>query len=641
MKKLNLIAATIVVGSIAFCSQNASAYTERNLISSRVSKDELKEILVPDRKWVPYPAYTDREGWDSLFGENKDKYIKRGEKALAHEWQRVKATDYLEFYRSGNRRIMEDPLNANNRAVADLLLAELAEGEGRFIDQLINGVYAGAEMTTWALSAHIKRRIPGSSLQPYDQPVIDLVAGDMGNLYSWVYYFLNKEFDMVNPEISRRLRHELLTRLLDPYLEYDQWWWDGSRNYNGQMLNNWTPWVLSNVLLTAMLMEEDKDKYVEIVNNTILGVDKFLNYIKGDGACEEGPSYWGHAAGKTLDYIDLLSKATGGKVDMSDDKLIKDMGEYIARSYVGDGYVVNFADASARGDADPFIVYRYGKAVDSDLLKNFAASMYNPQKYPDNGRDIYRTFAALEIIPELKTQGSDFKRPEYTWYPETEFCYISTPQNIFFAGKGGFNDESHNHNDIGTFSVWADNCPMIIDAGVGTYTRQTFSKKERYNIWTMQSGWHNLPVVNGIEQPYGKKYKAKDVKAGKSSFEVNLAGAYPEEAGVNRWIRSYQVKGREVKVGDKFDLKEVKEPNVLNFLSWGEIDASKPGVVTINVKGKKAILNYDSKQFDVSVTDQPLPDPRLSNVWGEKISRISLTDKKPSKKGAYNVSIKF
>lgn len=634
MKKLSII---VIAG---LCALSASAYTERNLISSRVSKDELKEILVPKQEWVKLPAYTDREGWDNLLGDYKDEYIRRGERALSHNWRWVKATDYLEFYRSGNRKIMEDPLNANNNAVADLLLAELAEGKGRFIDQLINGVYSAAEMTTWSLSAHIHRRSPKSSLQPYDAPVIDLVAGDMGNLYSWVYYFLNEEFDKLNPEISRRLRYELKTRILDPYLDYNKWWWDGSRNYKGGLLNNWTPWCLSNVLLTAMLMEEDNEKYAEIAYNTVLGMDKFLNYIKGDGACEEGPSYWGHAAGKTLDYIDLLSLATDGKVNMSDEKLVKDMGEYIARSYVGNGWVVNFADASARGGGDPFLVYRYGKAVDSDLLRSFAAEQFDGKIVPSYGRDIYRTFASLGIAPELKTYSSDFKRPAYTWYPETEFCYISTPQNLFFASKGGFNNESHNHNDIGTFSLWVDNYPIIIDAGVGTYTRQTFNNKERYKIWTMQSGWHNLPVINGYEQPYGSKFKSTDAKAGKNSFEVNLAEAYPEEAGINNWTRSYKVNGREVKISDRFDLKEVKSPNVVNFLTWGKIDVSRPGVVTIDTNGHKAELNYNASQFDVTVEDKELADPRLGNVWGKKISRISLKDKKPSAKGAYSFTVK-
>lgn len=335
----------------------------------------------------------------------------------------------------------------------------------------------------------------------------------------------------------------------------------------------------------------------------------------------------------------MLKLATGGKIDMGDTKLIRDMGEYIVKSYVGDGWVVNFADASAKGGGDPFLVYRFGKAVDSDLLKSFAALMNSDDKKPNNGRDMFRTLQSLEIKSELNNASTDLKHPALTWYPETEFCYITTPEGLFFASKGGYNDESHNHNDAGTFSLWADNFPIIIDAGVGTYTRQTFSG-ERYKIWTMQSGWHNLPVINGAEQPYGRNFKASDAKASKNHFELNLKTAYPESAKINSWKRAYDVKKREVKVTDTYDLQEVIAPNVINFLAWGDIDISKPGKVSINVNGHKAELTYDPAQFEATVIDQPLPDTRLSNVWGPKISRISLTDKNPKSKGNYKYSVK-
>lgn len=74
---------------------------------------------------------------------------------------------------------------------------------------------------------------------------------------------------------------------------------------------------------------------------------------------------------------------------------------------------------------------------------------------------------------------------------------MTNKSGLFFAAKGGYNNESHNHNDAGTFSLYLHTTPVFIDAGVGTYTRQTFSS-ERYTIWTMQSNYHNLPMINGV-----------------------------------------------------------------------------------------------------------------------------------------------
>ena len=93
----------------------------------------------------------------------------------------------------------------------------------------------------------------------------------------------------------------------------------------------------------------------------------------------------------------------------------------------------------------------------------------------------------------IKTKPS-LSEAASTWYPETEVCYMRNKTGFFVAAKGGNNAESHNHNDVGSFELYIDQTPMIIDAGVGAYTRQTFSS-ERYAIWNTQSNYHNLPII--------------------------------------------------------------------------------------------------------------------------------------------------
>ncbi len=632
MKRLTILLFTL------FCISVSFAYTERNLLLKQIDINRLKDMLVLNQQWVIYPDYADRAGWDSFLGTFKDEYIRRGEKQLQHQWQVVKATDYLAFERTGNRKVMEDPFDANNRAIADLLMAELAEGKGRFTDQLVNGVFHSCEMTSWALAAHLIVQPSHRSLPTHDYPVIDLTSGDLGGLLAWVHYFMHDSFDKINPEISRRLRYELQTRILDPYVNNNSFWWMG-RNYNGRMLNNWNPWCNSNALMCFMLLENDRDKLAQGVYLTMESVDKFLNYIKADGACEEGPSYWGHAAGKTLDYLELLSSITGGKVNIFAEPMIRNMGEYISRSYIGKGWVVNFADASAHGEGNAYLIYRFGKAVDSDELKGFAALMRKLPSLPHNGRDIFRTLASIAIDKELQQAVPIHESRPFTWYPETEFCYLSTKNGVFLAAKGGYNDESHNHNDAGTCSVWMDQTPVLIDAGVGTYTRQTFSS-ERYSIWTMQSDYHNLPMINGVSEKYGKNYKATQVKAGKNSFSANIATAYPEEAQVKRWIRSYIVAGRQVTINDSFELKKSITPNVVNFMTWGELDHSKKGEVAIRIKDVNAVLQYDANKFELTIEPVELADPRLSNVWGKNIYRLSFKARQQTIKGNYSFMIK-
>lgn len=614
-----------------------AAYTERNFLQHAASQESLAECLVLNQEWVQYPSYKDREGWSRFLGEYKDEIIKNGELLLGYTWKVVKATDYLEFERSGNREIMERPFDDNNQAIVKLMLAELAEGKGRFINQLINGVFHTCEMTSWALSAHLVTQPTHRALPTPTYPLIDLTAGDLGALLSWVYYFMHEEFDKIDPEISRRLYRELDERIMKPYLNNDSFWWLAT-NYKGQMVNNWNPWCNSNCLMTFMLLEKDADRLSRAVFRSMQSVDKFLNYVHSDGACEEGPSYWGHASGKCLDYLVLLNRITGGKVSIFDNPQIKAMGEYIARSYVGNGWVVNFADASAKGGGDPYLIYRYGKAVRSDIMKQFASMQHKGSKLSFKGRDLFRILEAFLVEDELCAYQEVYTGVPYTWYPETEFCYVRN-KKAFLAAKGGYNDESHNHNDAGSFSLWVNNTPVIIDAGVGTYTRQTFSS-ERYTIWTMQSNYHNLPMINGVPQKYGRQYKATEVKATKNSFSANIATAYPDEAGVKKWIRSYTMRSGALVISDRFELNEIKKENVINFLSWGDI-IIKDGVIEISVNGVEGTLKYDSKRFEVKKECVKLTDKKLSSVWGPEVYRLSFIAKEKEQKGCYTFTIHF
>lgn len=643
MKKNTIYRISLVFCLLFMLTISVRAYTERDMLQKAVgSEEQLKQILMKNQSWIPYPAYNDRAGWDALLGEKyKTALIREGEKLLNYEWLLVRATDYLEFERTGNRYVMQDRLNKNRSAINSLMFAELAEGKGRFIDQLINGVYLSCEITSWVYSAHLSRQSNHRSLPDFREQVIDLSAGGYGAMLSWVYYYFHESFDKVNPSISIYLRQTLQERILDAYMNNDSEWWLAFNWKPGIVINNWNPWCNSNVLQCFLLLENDLDKLTKGVWRTMQSVDKFINFVKEDGACEEGPSYWQHAAGKLYDYLQILFDGTAGKVSLFQEPMIRRMGEYISRSYIGNGWVANFADASAKGGGDAQLIYRYGRAVGSDEMMHFAAYLMKGRRSSVQlGGDTFRSFQTLLSCNELEKTVASHDVPPCTWYPETEFCYLTNKEGWFLAAKGGFNNESHNHNDVGSFSLYVNTTPILIDAGVGTYTRQTFGK-ERYTIWTMQSNYHNLPVINGIPQSYGQQYKATDVicRPGRRFFSANIAKAYPEEAAINRWIRSYSLGDRQLTVTDDFSLKSGKIPNQINFLTWGKVGISVPGKVSIEAQGQKVVIDY-SRNLSVSLETIELKDIRLSRVWGGEIYRIVFKDKEIRTTGSYKFVIK-
>ncbi|MVZ62672.1 heparinase II/III domain-containing protein [Sphingobacterium humi] len=638
MKRLINLTLLLILNISTFAGGNT--FEALDLLINNFSKTDVKNSLLATDKWVPYPKYADRAAWKEMTADFYPQLIAKGEKLLDYQWQVVKATDYLAYERNGSRVIMEKPMGENAMALNGLLMAELAEGKGRFLDQIINGVWYFTEMSTWSLSAHVpafqssKRTLPQA-----DTHVVDLMAGDMGSFLSWIHYFLKAEMDKVNPEISNRLKSNIEGRIINPYMNRNDMWWQAFELSPQQLVNNWNPWCNFNVLTCMLLIEDDEDKKIEGIYKTMRSVDKFINYVKQDGACEEGPSYWGHAAGKLYDYLAILAEATGNKVNLFDQPVIKNMGEYITQSYIGgDSWVVNFADASAKGAGDPLLIYRYGTAVKSKEMQQFAKYLLDRETNKLSfSRDIYRNLEDLRLFQAVEQESAALPTNPYKWYPETEFLYIRE-KGYFFAAKGGFNNESHNHNDVGSFILYLEEQPVFIDAGVGTYSKKTFSK-ERYDIWTMQSNYHNIPQINGIDQQFGAQFKAKDVKfnAKKQEFSLDIAQAYPAPANVNSWIRSYKAGNNGLIVSDEFSIQNPNHANIIHFLLAKE-PSLQNGKILLN-NGTHS-LTYDTKQFDVSVDAVEQDDNRLSKVWGTTVYRLSFKAKDIKAKGKYTFSIK-
>lgn len=636
----------ILFCALLFCVQLLHASDYKSYLTSKVSKEDLKSLLKDSNDWVKYPSYSDRSKWNALTSDVNDVVIKRGEQRLNYEWKVIAASYYLEYWKSGDRKIMEDPYKDNISAVSNLFFAELVEGKGRFTSKLIDGVFCLCEMTSWSLSAHLANQTKSTKIPNHDEHVVELVSADVGSLLSWIYYFMKDEFDKYDVTISKRIKKEVNERIISAYLERDNYWWMGLRG-KPNSLNNWNPWVNSNVIQSILLMSEDLDTKVEGVYKTMKSIDKYIELTNKDGACDEGPAYWQHAAGKLYDYLQILSDATQHKVNLFEDPLFSKMGEYISRTYVDGGWVINFADAMARMELDHHHIYRYGRAVASNELMTFAKHLGDQNSQIDNlyydgdskERDVFRFLEYLTYHKELNQVLGDHIPEKSTWYQKTEVCYFSN-LNFRFATKGGNNNESHNHNDVGTFILYYHSIPYFIDAGVGTYTRQTFSS-ERYQLWNTQSKYHNLPIINGEQQCNGSKYVATNTvfNRSKNEFMLDMSSAYPERAEVKKWLRKYKLEKKRLLIEDDFELSQTKSPNEISFIVSGNVSLSKDGLIRIEKPEGILHLNYPKDTFEYNLETITLDDSRFSNIWGAKIYRIYLVEKHSHIKNRYTYSI--
>jgi hypothetical protein len=629
--------------------QDAKAPQHRRLLAGRTSVEKLESILLAPGKWKPFPTASDRSGWEQLPPALLKELIADGERALSGTWPTLEATLLLQFVRNGNRTNYERVAAGRRERLRTLVLAECAEGKGRFVDEIANGVWTTCEESWWGYPAHLDMQKRGGGLPEAYDPVIDLFAAEAGAMLAWTDYLLRPQLEKVHKILPERLATEIERRILTPYEKRDDFWWMGlSTGYANRPMNNWNPWINSNCLTCMLLMEGDTARRARLVYKLIQSVDRFLDSYHEDGGCDEGPSYFGHAGGSLFDNLELLYSASNRSLDYWQIPLVKEIGRYIYRVNIADDWYVNFADASARVAISGDLVYRYGARIgDSNmqLLGAEAAKRHGPK-----GGSLGRQLPALFNLKEISNAAARQPLVRDAWLPGIQVMTArlkeGSREGLYVAAQGGHNAESHNHNDVGNFIVYANGRPAIIDAGVETYTAKTFSPR-RYEIWTMQSGYHNLPTVNGVMQGAGKTYAARDV-AYKSTdaaveFSLDIAGAYPREAGIEAWRRTLRLDRvkNTVEVRDAYVLQKPGGRFELTVMTPCEVKQSGSGELTLSggLLESGAVKVRFPAAFTVAVEEIKIEDRRLGPIWGSVIRRILLKASGVGAKGEAGITI--
>jgi hypothetical protein len=607
---------------------------------------KIGEVLIEREPWRPWPSWSDRAAWDGLPAQVRSELVANGEEYLGYDWPALPATLFLEFARNGNRSRYQDKHFARRAALTHLVMAECVEGQGRFLDDIVNGIWAICEESFWGVPAHVGAQQAGSGLPDTAEPIVALFVAETGESLAWSSYLLGDQLDEVSPLVRSRIRREIDRRILTPCLERDDFGWMG---FPSRRVNNWNPWCNSNWLACALLIEPDADRRIRSVAKIVRSLDNFLGSYHPDGGCDEGPGYWNRAGGSLFDCLELLYSASDGAIDVYERPLIQEIGRYIYRVHIADDYFVNFADASAKAGPPGTVVYQYGKRIGDERMRRFGAylfaaasedgSVFADRRSYSLGRYLRKIFMCREIeqaeaAPPLVSD---------VWLDGIEVMAARDRQGstrgLYVAAKGGHNAESHNHNDVGNFIVYYGGRPVIIDVGVETYSRKTFSSR-RYEIWTMQSAYHSLPSIDGVMQAPGRRFAARDVSYDKgedhAELRLDIAGAYPEEAGLKSWRRAVRLnRGRNVTVTDEYELAARADEIALSLITPDRVKIEGSGRLLLTEQAESGELRpavrvvYDGGKLRPRVETIEVEDGRLRRVWPERIRRIVLTAETP------------
>ena len=498
----------------------------------------LPQILHPV---CPMPSHAHLE---HLPEKERELTLTRAARAEQTPLSRILASDWLAFSRTGDRAHFEDLYFPRRRRLTDLVCGFLLKEDSRWLEEAVNTIWALCEESAWQLPAHNSyvRDAPQAPWPDVSRPVVDLFAAETGALLSCAAAVLA---DHLSQPVRDRIFLEVNRRILTPYLT-EHFWWMGNGD---EEMNNWTPWCTQNVLLCAFTLPFDETVRRRVIGQACRSLDCFLKDYGEDGCCSEGAQYYGHAALCLFSCLRIVELAAPGVFDsVWKEKKIANMASYIYHMHVDGIYYFNFADCSPvagrRGARDYLFAVRTGNGeMASFAARDWLESLSDPQEDGDVMRiSLWEQLLELDHAGEMAQYAERAgKNPPAAGalYPSNG-VYTARRGVWQLAVKGGNNADSHNHNDVGSVILYRDGKPFLIDLGVETYCRKTFSP-QRYEIWTMQSSYHNLPDFDGVMQCDGAAFRAREVQVsqpdGGFCVSMELSAAWPEQAGLESFWR--------------------------------------------------------------------------------------------------------
>lgn len=647
------------LNALAIGTQDAPRATlPLNLLSKTFTESFLSAHLIPIDQYHPCPKWSERAAWEAVPEDLRATVIQHAEEDQKDGWHAILATTFLEFARTGNRSHFEAQSFGRRNRLTDLVLAECLEGKGRFLDDITNGVWLICEESFWGVPAHLGMQKAGVGLPDVTEPIIELFGAETVQLLAWTQYLVGEQLHSVSPLIVPRIRLEAERRILKPARERDDFWWMGfKRSNHTARLNNWTPWINSNLMVANLLLEQDPQLRIFETSRILRSLDQYLNEYWPDAGEEEGPGYFSASPMCYFEAVSMIDGATGHVSKVLSTPFIDQMGRYILNAHICENNYIDYGDAHVHAGPDGDLLWRFGRAVHDKQLADFGAYWANQraaeaEQHNGNRRRLAavpRMSRALPMLLEAKElradKGADVLFRD-SYYPDlglvTARIKAGSANGMYFAVLACNNGRSHSHNDTGSYIIYQDCEPVAIDVGVEAYTAKTFSP-QRYTIWTMQSAYHNLPTIGGVMQHDGVQYKATERKYSsndeRATYSFNISEAYPEEAGVKSWVRTVTLDRQlnKVVIEENFELEKAV-PITLSVMT-SRVTTPGSGVLSLasaTAQGKATLLKYDAAALMPKVETIELKDAGMRMSWGPQIYRIHLNSTQPVSSGKWS-----
>jgi Heparinase II/III-like protein. len=433
---------------------------------------------------------------------------------------------YADYAKTGARLPFENLYFARRRMLARAAVALLIEGGERRAQAFVGRLRDIFEEASWAMPAHV----PGPTGK--DTSVIDLFAAETANLMGEC---LNVFGAMIPDDLQTAIRRRLREQMFERYLREPSFWWITGTN-------NWNAVCNQGVLGAALATLDDVDLLSDLLLRAASSLPAFLSGYGEDGACSEGPGYWGYGFGWFSVLNEQLETRTNGALSLfAGDEKVRKIASYGPAVVLAKHHVVNFSDCAQTIVLRPPLLEYLGRRLDlpecrAQAAENYAWLAAHPFNYEGQRADLFHWLRFFLLCPDDDAPVSSAPKAD-CYFPQLAVWIVRGRDRAGhlweLAAKGGHNDEHHNHNDLGGFILNIDGTPFVSEIGAPEYVRDFFSPR-RYEFLAARSLGHSVPLVNGHEQAAGAEYRSRVLRSEtgreQTGFEIEFAGAYPEAA---------------------------------------------------------------------------------------------------------------
>ena len=477
------------------------------------------------------------------------KIYRRAKELAGKEMPVVQREQYEEYFRTGNRLLYERVYFARREFLTVFGLAAalwrdfrqnpLFKEEWDFIMQcggrLLDIVEDILREPTWVLPAH-------GSMECFDgkKQMIDLFAAETAGSIGEILYCL-KEFPFEECE-GKRFEQLILSyaaacekRILSVFEAKEPCdWWEEARM-------NWAAVCGANVVLTAYYMRKLDEKKVscqrllavtERVKKTLSG---YIEEIEQEEVCREGVGYYQYGMQYFLTAHEIFHDVLP---DTPFSPSFENAAAFLPKMYLGGGRYVGFSDCT------PEVKLNMGMACYLSRCYpgiRWSADYVQPKLLLEEslmeslgGEECHRWAGAYRDYIWVKKYGGCLTPGETAQegvsFPKAQWHIQRLPGQACLVIKGGHNNESHNHNDVGSFSFWWAGTEIFCDLGSGEYCKDYFSEK-RYQILCCSSEGHNVPIVDNKLQKPGEDCGCSLWKTGRHCLKMEVGQAYGRAAG--------------------------------------------------------------------------------------------------------------